>query len=194
MSVRRTMGTRGRMAAVAITAGLVVTVAGCGGGDDGGGDAKPSASSDKGKGGESSEGDSGGKLLAEVKGGDSITLKINSAKREEGGFVTVTGTVTNGSGNIWVAPRWQGDETELSEKNEASVAGAKLVDKDGRKRYYVLRDTEGRCLCTAFQQGFKSGETRSWYAQFPAPPSGNDTVDFQIADMPPANVRLSGGE
>ncbi len=36
-----------------------------------------------------------------------------------------------------------------------------------------------------------AGETTNWYTQFPAPPKGHDTVDFQIADMPPATVTLS---
>jgi hypothetical protein len=73
------------------------------------------------------------------------------------------------------------------------MAGAKLVDKQGRKRYYILRDTEGRCLCTKFTLGVEGGKTADWYAQFPAPPEGHDEVDFQIADMPPATITISEG-
>ncbi|MGW8378785.1 hypothetical protein [Streptomyces sp. ODS28] len=192
MSNRHSRRVRRGLTAAAITAALALGAAGCGG-DEGGGDAKKPAKQGQ---GDRASADRGSEQqpLAEVKGGKEITLTINSAKREAGGFVTVSGTVHNGGGSIWSAPGWQGDETELMDKNVGSVAGARLVDNEGRKRYYVLRDTDSRCLCTSFPQGIQAGETNSWYAQFPAPPQGNNKVDFQIADMPPASLTLSGGE
>ncbi|WP_347178635.1 hypothetical protein [Streptomyces iconiensis] len=182
------------MATVAVTAGLLLTVSGCGGGDDGKDDGKKPAASDQGDGDQKvNEKPSGtdGEVLAEVRGSDSITLTITSAVREEGGFVTVSGKVANGGSKPWVAPGWQGDEAELS-KNSASLAGAKLVDKAGKKRYYILRDTEGRCLCTKFSVGVSPGNSKTWYAQFPAPPESTKKVDFQVGDMPSASVELSG--
>jgi len=182
------------MAVAAITTGLVLT-AGCSGGSDDGKDeesAAPSGQDDKGndEGGSASD---GSKVLAEVKGGDSMTLTVNSAKREDGGFVTVEGQLTNGSSNLWTGVEWKSDETELSLKNRASMAASKLTDKTGKKRYFILRDTEGRCLCTSFQGGLKPGQTKSWYAQFPAPAEDTNKVDFQIADMPPASIDISEG-
>ncbi|WP_342776398.1 hypothetical protein [Streptomyces armeniacus] len=179
---------------MAITTGLVLTVAGCSGGGD---DDKPDSDASA----EQSDQDNGGgggpdapddnEVLAEVKGGDDLTLTFNSAKREEGGFVTVTGKLTNNGSGLWLSPGWSGDEEELAAKNKTSMAGAKLTDKSGKKRYYILRDTEGRCLCTSFSKGIQGGDTETWYAQFPAPPKGNNTVDFQIADMPPATIKIS---
>ncbi|GAB2802696.1 hypothetical protein [Streptomyces daliensis] len=201
MTIRRTMKHRRGMTAVAITTGLVLAVAGCGGGDDGKdeADASPGSSENGGgdggdKGGGGDAGSDGDEVLAEVKGSDDITLTFNSAKREEGGFVTITGTVANGGSGLWLSPSWSGDEEELAAKNASSMAGAKLVDKVGKKRYYILRDTEGRCLCTVFQGGIKGGESKTWYAQFPAPPEDNNKIDFQIADMPPATLQISEGE
>ncbi|AXK36677.1 hypothetical protein DVA86_33045 [Streptomyces armeniacus] len=194
MNVRRTMKARRALTAVAITTGLVLTVAGCSGGGD---DDKPDSDASA----EQSDQDNGGgggpdapddnEVLAEVKGGDDLTLTFNSAKREEGGFVTVTGKLTNNGSGLWLSPGWSGDEEELAAKNKTSMAGAKLTDKSGKKRYYILRDTEGRCLCTSFSKGIQGGDTETWYAQFPAPPKGNNTVDFQIADMPPATIKIS---
>lgn len=179
---------------VALTLGTALAIAGCSGDSEG---PQPEQSSSQagpqggGNDGEASGGQDQNQVVAEVKGGD-ITLRVTSAAREEGGFVTLRGTVTNSGSDVWVAPGWQGDEAELAD-NQASMAGAKLVDKEGRKRYYILRDTEGRCLCTKFTLGVEAGKTADWYAQFPAPPEGNDEVDFQIADMPPATVSLSEG-
>jgi hypothetical protein len=191
MSVWRTTTAMTRLTAVALTAGMAFTVAGCGGGSDGAEDARKQA--DSGSHSDSRSDSTGGGVLAEVKGGDHITLAITSAKRGSGNFVTVSGTVTNGSGGIWSAPGWAGDETEVSLKNDSSMAGAKLVDQAGKKRYYILRDTEGRCLCTRFTNGVKDGDTVSWYAQFPAPPRDDSKVDFQVGDMPPATIDISEG-
>ncbi|GAA1902661.1 hypothetical protein GCM10009837_27500 [Streptomyces durmitorensis] len=198
MNIRRTMKTRRAMTAVAITTGLVLTVAGCGGGGD---DDKSDQGS---KSSASAKGDDGGddkkesqappadETLAESKG-DGVTLVINSAKRDEGGFLTVSGKVTNTSGGLWTGGQWRGDEKEL-QKNGGSIAGASLVDEQGKKRYLVLRDTTGRCLCTKFEGGIDSGNTADWFAQFPSPPEGTNKLTFQVGGMAPAAIELSESE
>ncbi|MFJ3225782.1 hypothetical protein ACIPJS_20820 [Streptomyces sp. NPDC086783] len=199
MDLRHTMKGRRALSAVAITTGLLLTVAGCGGGDDDGKSDKETASSPTSArtGGDDDKSESqppeAAQVLAEVKGENGLTLAITSAKRDEGGFVTVEGTVTNNTDNAWVAANWRGDERELS-KNGASIAGANLVDQQGKKKYLVLRDTSGRCLCTQFTGGVRQGATADWYAQFPAPPDGTTKVSFQVGAMPPATVELSEGE
>ncbi|MFS8201010.1 hypothetical protein ACLVWQ_20260 [Streptomyces sp. CWNU-52B] len=197
MDIRHTMWGRRALTAVAITTGLVLTVAGCGGGGDDEGSDKNTSSSAPGKsdGGDDkqdSQSPSAQEILAEVKS-DGLTLAITSAHRDEGGFVTVEGTVTNGSGQAWVAADWRGDERELA-GNGGSIAGASLVDQTGKKKYLVLRDTEGRCLCTRFTGGVSSGATKEWFAQFPAPPEDTTKVSFQVGSMPPASVEISEGE
>ncbi|MFH8390367.1 hypothetical protein [Streptomyces sp. NPDC018036] len=197
MDLRHTMKGRRVMATVAISMGLLLTVSGCGGGaggdkpkavpsspqaTKGGGDdgkqASPTASSDQ--------------VLAEVKGENGLVLAITSAKRDGGGFVTVEGTVTNNTDTLWVAADWRGDEKELA-RNGGSIAGASLIDQKGKKKYLILRDTSGRCLCTQFTGGVSQGQTTQWFAQFPAPPAGTNAVDFQVGSMPPASIEISEG-
>ncbi|MFF4351633.1 hypothetical protein [Streptomyces sp. NPDC001530] len=197
MEFRHTMKGRRALTAVAITTGLVLTVAGCGGGHDQNKSDKSASSStpakdDSGNKDKESESSTSEQVLAEVKGGG-LTLKVTSAARDEGGFVTVEGTVTNGSGKSWVAADWRGDERELA-RNGGSIAGASLTDQTGKKKYLVLRDTEGRCLCTRFTGGVQPGESTDWFAQFPAPPEGTTKVDFQVGSMPPASIEISEGE
>ncbi|MFF6993471.1 hypothetical protein ACFY93_00695 [Streptomyces sp. NPDC008313] len=197
MDLRHTMRSRRTLSAVAVTAGLLLTVSGCGGGEGGKSDKGTSSSSpsksrsDAGeKDSETAEPDT---VLAEVKGEDGLTLAVTSAKRDQGGYVTVQGTVTNNTDSIWVAASWRGDERELS-KNGASIAGASLIDQSGKKKYLILRDTSGRCLCTQFSGGVRQGATADWFAQFPAPPEGTSKVDFQVGGMPPASIEISEGE
>ncbi|WP_055492308.1 hypothetical protein [Streptomyces sp. TP-A0356] len=196
MDFRHTTKGRGALSAVAVTTGLLLTVAGCGGGGDGKSDkggAASSAPARSGSGGQKeSQAPQSDTVLAEVKGENGLTLTVTSAKRGSGGFVTVDGTVTNNTGTLWVAANWRGDEQELA-RNGGSVAGASLVDSNGRKKYLVLRDTSGRCLCTQFTGGVKDGETVQWFAQFPAPPEGTAKVDFQVGAMPPASIQISQG-
>ncbi|MDQ0794299.1 hypothetical protein [Streptomyces sp. B1I3] len=130
-------------------------------------------------------------VLASVKGPDGIELVINSAQRDSGGFVTVKGSVTNGSKQQFAAQGWQGNEQEMV-GNGASVAGASLVDQAGKKRYLALRDTDGRCLCTKFTTGIAPGGTAPFFVQFPAPPAGTTDVDFQLPTMPTATIKISG--
>ncbi|WJV46480.1 hypothetical protein [Streptomyces flavofungini] len=204
MILRRTKKTRRAMTAAAITTGLVLAVAGCGGSDGGGDESKDSdkkttssgtSNNDSGSDdrGQEKQPRSSDEVLAEVKGEENITLTVKSAVRDEGGFVTVSGTVTNNGSRFFAAANWRGEERELN-KNGSSVAGANLVDGKGKKRYLVLRDTEGRCLCTKFTGGVKPGQTSEWYAQFPAPPEGTTAVSFQVGAMPPAPVEISEGE
>jgi hypothetical protein len=196
MDLRHTMRGRRAMAAMAITTGLLLTVAGCGGS---GGDNKakegtsassPSSSKDDG-GSQQSQAPSADKVLATAKDGD-ITVTITSAQRDQGGFVTVSGQVTNGGSSSWLGADWQSNETELA-GNGGSLSGASLVDEKGKKKYLVLRDTSGRCLCTKFSRVRPGGST-AWFAQFPAPPEGTDAVNFQVGSLPPTAINLTEGE
>ncbi|MFJ8359028.1 hypothetical protein [Streptomyces sp. NPDC093984] len=195
MDFRHTMKGRRALSAVAITAGLLLTVAGCGGGGDEKSDkdattsAAPSRSS---SGQKMSQAPQADQVLAEVKGENGLTLTVTSARRDSGGFVTVEGTVTNNTGMLWVAANWRGNEQELK-RNGGSIAGASLIDQQGKKKYLILRDTSGRCLCTQFTGGVREGATAQWFAQFPAPPEGTSKVDFQVGAMPPASIEISEG-
>ncbi|MDX2828502.1 hypothetical protein PV416_47535, partial [Streptomyces ipomoeae] len=175
MKFRYTMKGRMALTTVTIATGLVLTVAGCGGGGDDDKSSDTESSSVPSKKTDESDGDNGksetqapasDEVLAEVTG-DNLTLKVMSAIRDDGGFVTVEGTVTNNGSKSWVAADWRGDERELV-NNGGSVAGASLVDQAGKKKYLILRDTQGRCLCTRFTGALVQGASADWFAQFPA--------------------------
>jgi hypothetical protein len=186
---------------VALTASAALVVTGCGGGGSDKNDAKPSASST------TATGKNGGStgaattatpsatpttVLAQIKGEDDVALTINSAVRDSGGFVTVQGVITNNGDSTFNAVDWRGAETALVSSGP-SVAGAVLVDEAGKKRYYVLRDTEGKCLCTMGLIGIQPKESRPFFAQFPSPPETTTSVEFELPTMPPAKISISEG-
>lgn len=194
MTIRHSKKMRGRTTAAVIATAFVLALTGCSSEGDGGGKGGSGGSSQQDKEG-GAGGGSGGekKVLAQVKGGKggNLTLTITSAQRESSGFTTFKGTLKNDGSSVLVLPGWASEEKELK-NNGLSMAGSTMVDKKGKKRYFILRDTNGRCLCTRFSGGFQEGETTEWFAQFPAPPDSTTSVDFQVADLPSATVELSG--
>ncbi|MFD5792841.1 hypothetical protein [Streptomyces diastatochromogenes] len=194
MSIRVTgKATRG-MVALTVVAGLALGVAGCGGG--GGDDAKKpdhtaSAPASGGSNPSTQEGQSD-TPLAELKGSDGLLLQITSAQRDSGGFVTVNGNLKNDGANSAAVPSaLSGNETEII-RNGRSLGGATLVDPQGKKRYYVLRDTEGRPLTTTGFSTLKAGENLAVFMQFPAPPANVSEVDFQLPTFSAATIKISG--
>ncbi|ANS67631.1 secreted protein [Streptomyces lincolnensis] len=193
MSIRFTAKARRGVVALTVAAGLAVGVAGCGGG--GGDDKKPetsaSASKDGGSGPSTQEGQSD-TPLAELKGPNGLLLQVTSAGRDSGGFVTVSGNLKNDSDKVLTIPaQLSGNETEII-RNGRSFGGATLVDSKGKKRYYVLRDTDGRPLTTTGISTVKAGETIPVFMQFPAPPAGTSEVSLQLPMFAPADLTISG--
>ncbi|MZE78105.1 hypothetical protein [Streptomyces xinghaiensis] len=197
MSIRHTAKARRGAAAVAFAAGFALAVAGCGGGDEGQPEGNPSersASADKPTSeaeGEGSEDSKTTEPIAELGGENGMQLFIHSVNRDAGGFVTVNGAVKNtGDKGYFDTPAWRGNEKELV-SNGYSLGGAALVDQKGKKRYYVLRDTEGRCLCTTGITKVEPGEQIPVFVQFPAPPEGTTEVEFSLPTFDSATVEIT---
>ncbi|MFG2999398.1 hypothetical protein [Streptomyces sp. NPDC048340] len=194
MSVRHRVKVRGG-AAVAVAAVLALGLAGCGGDDKKPQDSqKPPASQPGGATSapvpSGSQAPEPAQVLATVNGESGVVMVINSAIRDASGFVTVSGQIKNsGDKDFTGTANWGG--TELT-ANAESVAGATLVDRAGKKRYYVLRDTENRCLCTTGLSRVKAGSTIPFFAQFPAPPAATSDVDFTLPTFATATIKISG--
>lgn len=126
-----------------------------------------------------------------LKGRKGLELAIVSVERDMGGFLTLKGRLTN-AGDIGTAVPAQvsGDETEVV-KHGTSLGGATLVDAVGKKRYYVLRDTDGRPLTTSGLSTVSAGDSVEVFMQFPAPPAATTEVSFQLPTFEPATLKLS---
>ncbi|MEV0370449.1 hypothetical protein AB0I10_11560 [Streptomyces sp. NPDC050636] len=194
MNIRRTTKAARGAVAMASAVGLALVVAGCGGGDGGSrttDDKKPTAtrSSVPKESGPGTPAADSEQVIGEMKGPDGIVVTLHSVVRDTGGFVTVNGTVTNRGTRVFNAIDWRSNETEM--QSRSSISGATLVDKAGKKRYLVLRDTNGECLCTTGLSGLRPGASSPIFAQFPAPPTKVTEVDFQLPTMPPASVQIT---
>ncbi|MFE3325190.1 hypothetical protein [Streptomyces sp. NPDC059176] len=198
MSIRYGQTVRGKAAVALVATTLSLTLTACGGDEKGSakekvsdsapakeGDAKPNGTSSGGAVPDSS------KTLAVINGSNGFKITIRSAVREGGGFLTVSGTIQNTTGKRIFAPiQWNGQESSVK-RTGPSLAGTTLVDKTEKKRYYVLRDTDGFPLTTTGITGVNSGSEVEFFAQFPSPPDKTTQVDIQIPLMPTATIEIS---
>ncbi|MET9721118.1 hypothetical protein [Streptomyces zaomyceticus] len=194
MNVRYARKTHRVLVAAAITS-MALLVAGCGAEDKPTADKPTSTTSAPQKSGSTTQGSSAAEepteKLAVLKGKDGIELILHSAERDAGGFLTVKGTLKNSSSRSIALPgQIRGDETEVM-KHGNSLGGATLIDAAGKKRYYVLRDTDGRPLTTTGLDILPAGETAAVFLQFPAPPASTTDVSFQLPTFEPATLKLS---
>ncbi|MFJ6914050.1 hypothetical protein ACIQUX_08825 [Streptomyces sp. NPDC101133] len=192
MRIRRGAKDRRAMTALIVAVGLALGVGGCsgGGGDDENPEASVSATAEGQSDPSAQEGTDS--PLAELKGEDGLLLVIDSAERDAGGFLTVSGEIKNDGAKAARVPiQTRGDETEIM-RHGGSLGGATLVDPADKKRYYVLRDTDGRPLTTTDMPRIKPGASIPVFMQFPAPPTDTAKVTFQLPTFASAPIEISG--
>ncbi len=179
------------MVALTVAAGLALGAAGCGGNGDKKPDTPASASKTSGSQPSAQEGQSKAPL-AELNGPDGLLLQITSADRDSGGFITVNGVMKNdGDKSVVIPVALRGDETEIL-RHGTSLGGATLVDSQAKKRYYVLRDTDGRPLTTTDFGTLDAGQTLPVFMQFPAPPTTTSEVTIQLPTFASGTIKISG--
>ncbi|MFE1382708.1 hypothetical protein ACFW6S_27570 [Streptomyces sp. NPDC058740] len=183
------------MATAAIAAGLILGLAGCGGETQQPPQDKPKATTttprNTASGNTRPQSEEPAAPIAVLKGQEGFELAITSAERDAGGFLTVKGSLKNTSDQPRAVPvGTRGNETEVL-KHGNSLGGATLVDMQGKKRYYVLRDTDGRPLTTTGLDILGAGEAAEVFMQFPAPPPATTDVSLQLPTFDPATIKLS---
>lgn len=101
-----------------------------------------------------------------------VKVVVQELKRTSGGTVAMKFTITNGSDKeVGFGYNFADKDHEVID--HGSVGGVQLVDEAGKKKYFVVRDTGGKCVCSQGVSGIKPGDTANLWARFPAPP---DTV------------------
>ncbi|WP_406731104.1 hypothetical protein [Streptomyces sp. NBC_01794] len=197
MSIRHGAMTRRAAAAALAAVALTVSLTACGGDEKGSDGAEGGKSTSAPPGKEETKPSDGNtvpdttKTLATINGSNGFQIVIHSAARDDGGFLTVSGVVKNTSSKRQFPPlQWNGEENQVK-RTGPSFAGMTLVDKVGKKRYYVLRDTDGFPLTTTGLSGVDAGRSVDFFAQFPSPPNETDKVDLQLPLMPSATIEIS---
>jgi hypothetical protein len=198
MSMRHMSAMRRAGTAALLSSSLVFALAACGGGgeekdsDRFSSSAPATSGGDKGSKAPEAAPSTPSEPIATVKGDKGIEMSVLQARRDAGGFLTVEGDFKNTTSNGFSVPvSWMGTEQAVASTGN-SLAAMTLVDSKGKKRYYVLRDTDNRPLTTYGYSSFiKAGESLSFFAQFPAPPATTTQLALQFPGFPSTTIELS---
>jgi len=126
--------------------------------------------------------------VATVPGGEPGMVVEVYALTRSAESVTATMAVTNEA----LEPFTLNRQFAASLADDYRVSGITLFDPAGLKRYLVLRDTNGDCLCSDVGNGrLDTGERVSFTATFPAPPQDVDTVTVETPMGALASVPIS---
>ena len=65
------------------------------------------------------------------------------------------------------------------------VGGIHLIDPINKKKYFVLRDTANKCVCSGYLPRLNVAERVTSWARFPAPPEDVRKISVVIPSFPP---------
>jgi len=66
-----------------------------------------------------------------------------------------------------------------------TVAGVYLIDALRQKKYFILRASDGKALCSSGITRIGPGESLELWANFPAPPQDSSLVTVHVPMVPP---------
>jgi hypothetical protein len=120
----------------------------------------------------SGDGDQGGTkaVITDLKrGGSTVTLKF---------------TIDNNSNAaLYTGMRFKADG--YRENGGRSFSGIHLIDEVGKKKYFVVADTDGNCACSEHVDDIAPKAQTSLWAKFPAPPDNVQKITVEIPHFIP---------
>jgi len=107
-----------------------------------------------------------------------VSVEVLSARRDAPATVEVRLALSHrspGGAPIDVETRFASAEGDAG-----TIADIHLADPEGSGRYYVLREEDGRPLCSRNLEALSPGERREVWIRFPAPTGERTTVDVVV--------------
>jgi hypothetical protein len=111
-------------------------------------------------------------------------VEITEIKRSSDNTVTLKFVIVNDSAKAIGFGYDYGDK-DNSIKDFSSVGGVNLVDSAGKKKYFVVRDTESNCLCSRGLKDIAPASRANLWAKFPAPPDDVQKISVVIPHFGP---------
>jgi hypothetical protein len=111
-------------------------------------------------------------------------VEITELKRSSDNTVTLKFVMVNDSSKALGFGYDYGDK-DNSIKDFSSVGGVNLVDSAGKKKYFVVRDTESNCLCSHGLKDIPPASRANLWAKFPAPPDDVQKISIVIPHFGP---------
>lgn len=113
-----------------------------------------------------------------------ITVAVKELKRSSGDTVSLKFVITNGSDKrLGIGYDFGDPDHHIGDYD--SVGGITLLDPVGKKKYFVARDSNNKCVCSQGLKDISPGSSTNGWAKFPAPPLGVDKISIVIPHFAP---------
>ena len=109
-------------------------------------------------------------------------IDITELKRASGGTVNLKFVLSNNTSERVGMWRFLGGK-DTNDDND--VSGVTLVDPVGKKKYFVVTDTEKSCLCSRKVDHIDANSKLNLWAKYPAPPPDVTKVSIEIPHFQP---------
>lgn len=114
-----------------------------------------------------------------------VRVEVTELKRTSGDTLTLKFAMINDSGDRLDFSYNFAEEGKYHTIDFASIGGGHLIDAVNKKKYFVLRDTEGKCVCSRSLKTVEPGSRTNLYAKFPAPPESVEKITVIIPHFIP---------
>lgn len=113
-----------------------------------------------------------------------VRVEVREFKRASGGTVTLKFSMINDSENK-VEFGYAFVDPDHQTKDYNSIGGIHLIDAAAKKKYFVVRDSDNRCLCSSGLKPVAPGSRMNLWAKFPAPADDVDRITIVIPHFVP---------
>jgi len=123
------------------------------------------------------------KVLATADGETPGTrIEVQDLKRVSGGTVMLRFAIINDGDQPL---KFGYDFADRGTKDFANVGGTHLLDPVGKKKYLVVRDSQGNCDCSKGLKTLAVKQRINVWARFPAPPDNVDKIGVVVPHFSP---------
>jgi hypothetical protein len=111
-------------------------------------------------------------------------VEVTELKRGSGGILSLKFQMINDSDKS-VSFGFDFASADAGNVDFKTIGGVTLVDPVGKKKYFVVRDTEKKCVCSSGLEEVPKGSRLNLWAKFPAPPDDVNKIGILIPHFTP---------
>lgn len=113
-----------------------------------------------------------------------VRVEVTELKRSSSGTISLKFTIINDSDRkMGFGYDFADDSHHI--KDHGSVGGVTLLDPVGKKKYFVVRDSDTACVCSRDVRDIDPKSRANLWAKFPAPPQDVKKISIVIPHFAP---------
>ena len=113
-----------------------------------------------------------------------VRVEVTELKRVSGGMLNLKFVMINDSDQK-VGFGYSFADRDHEGIDISSIGGVHLIDAVGKKKYFVVRDAEKKCVCSQKLKDLQPKSRLNLWAKFPAPPEDVQKITVVIPHFQP---------